>query len=869
MDASRQAQYDANNTGASMYLSFDSSMSSVEYKTMETSTNEHLMVSNMDYEDVTPENSQGLNQDSTLEALDSHVDYLDSTNGKSTQQQPSALPSRVLQKFNVVSSTPTKEQLLRSVEVVRGSSAERCVDLRRAFLDMEDKDKENALPLTEVALAFGKQVPPLRVIQEKNLEISGNSMNYKGVGNTSAESEIQLTTKQDGNVLGSFKQNKDSIIVNENNVEETPSIEKFKNVENKRITEALFQAPVIINHKKIANLNSENGVSSISKHNGKVLCTITENEDFSNTNQKDAGNKNFVNDEKQICSENAGAIIKVSENKVSTIREKKDVGNKNYIDTEPSKVKDNLAAAAAKNPVKKDSAIVKNKRTSIPKRPICEPDLLTNRPSRIATNTNKRLSVNDFIMKTNLEKQISTEIPKLMNKVLKIAESTTVVIDKTKNAVVFDQHKPTSYATKGRTSMLPSTALSQAEKRPFAYTQRMSVLVKTTLNSPARKIARRSCAIVGQQNWKSLGANNLPSKSNRKSMLPLGKTPQSAIGLAPPIETKVQTVTNTTTATTKPTTTITNQATNITKPVNTTVKQTTTTIASSKSIPSNRKSIYPNDKAVNELQKPASVNRILPALNSKIRQSVAGAKTSTSFVCSVCGSKYGIKSLLDAHKRSHEGDGPPAFVKKSTLATSSTAASTVSQTNVANKCKYCDKKFALVRALHIHLLQNCPKIPPKEKRKLTFHEMDHVEKAQLPAVFHGYSTQTKANPHQQGLTVNALQHRSSSDLSSVSVSSQDSMNDKRALAEITMIAKTAVAAVDSLLPSEMAPPSARSVKKSTAHTGVHRTPNKSIICHTCKIPFKTIMDHIQHNMKVHFNNSDAQRIAQMNEKITP
>jgi len=42
--------------------------------------------------------------------------------------------------------------------------------------------------------------------------------------------------------------------------------------------------------------------------------------------------------------------------------------------------------------------------------------------------------------------------------------------------------------------------------------------------------------------------------------------------------------------------------------------------------------------------------------------------------------------------------------------------------------------FALERALHIHLMQNCDKIPPSEKRKLEFTELNHEKKAQLPKI---------------------------------------------------------------------------------------------------------------------------------------
>ncbi|XP_036324726.1 uncharacterized protein LOC118737988 isoform X2 [Rhagoletis pomonella] len=646
MDVSRQTYSEANTTGVSMYLSFDSSISSAAYKTLEATTDNLSILSNMDHEEETVENSQELNQNSTLEAIDSHLNYLASVKDMDTHSQLSAIPKRVLQEFNIASSTPTKEQLLRSVEVNRGSSADRCFDMKLAFMDMEEKiendhvkNKENALPLNEVALLCGKSN------------------------------------------------------------EEIPTLPKKENVQ---ILE-------------VSTLKSDT-------ESEKTECEISKTTEMANTED----------------------------------------------DETPKNTDDQTIKAVVESKVQ---AADFNKRQSIAKKSLCEPNLLTNRPSRIVTNAaSKRFSFNNFATKTNLDKEINSEIPKLLNKVLKFTEPPTVINDKTKTSSVLD---------KPRRSVLPT----------------------------------------GQQNWKNV-APTVSLKTSRKSMQPVGKSTQS-----------------------------TNSVTSLqssSKPPSDSLK----------SIPSNRKSIFPIDKPRSESYK-TTIASTLTTFNAKPRPSLA-RKAETSFVCNVCGSKYYIKSLLDAHKRSHEGDELPAFVKKTTSNDSNTAPVN-SQANGVNKCKYCDKKFALLRALHIHLLQNCPKIPPNEKRKLNFHEMDHIGKAQLPAFFHANSSNGKINSQtQMTSSISAPTQRSHSDLSSISVSSTDSTNDKKALAEITMIANTAAAAVDGLL-SEMAPPSARMVKKTNAHAGVHRTPNKSIICHQCKISFKCIMDLFQHNQTVHFNNATNQQ----------
>nr|XP_014099117.2 uncharacterized protein LOC106623987 isoform X3 [Bactrocera oleae] len=629
MDISRQAFSEANTTGVSMYLSFDSSISSAAYKTLEATACDLSMLSNMDHEEASVENSQEIHQNSTLEALDSHLNYLESVKDMDACQL-SAIPKRILQEYNVVSSTPSKEQLLRSVEVVRGSGAERCVDLKFAFMDMDDKkvinptDKENSLPLKEVTALLNKN------------------------------DEASLRTI----------------------IEETPVIDEINTSK----------------HKEESNIEEKTPKATNSK-----VSIIDE----------------FPRDPEKL------------EKKVSDI----------------------------------------NKRKSMAKKPICEPDLKANRPSRISINPNNRYSLNNFGTKANIEKEIR-EIPKLMNKVLKFAEAKITENDKTKTASLSDAP---------RRSVLPNM----------------------------------------QQNRKSTIPTGL-SHNNRKSMLPIGTTVQ----------------TTTSELNTKCTT----------KPLSESTKQG----------PPNRRSIYPVVSRV-DITKSANVPP-LSVPNTKTRPPANG-KPEITFVCKVCGCKFSLKSLLDAHKRSHEGDGVPAFVKKATTNAPSTTSS-ITHSNNGNKCRYCDKKFVLLRALHIHLLQNCPKIPPNDKRKLKFHEMDHVEKAQLPAFFHANTSGAKINSHTQNTSTNVAPQRSHSDLSSISVSSTDSTNDKRALGEITIIANTAAAAVDGLLP-EMAPPPARMVKKTTAHAGIHRTPNKAIICHICKMSFKCIMDHIQHNMTVHFKNTET------------
>ncbi|XP_023034187.1 sal-like protein 1 isoform X2 [Drosophila willistoni] len=134
-------------------------------------------------------------------------------------------------------------------------------------------------------------------------------------------------------------------------------------------------------------------------------------------------------------------------------------------------------------------------------------------------------------------------------------------------------------------------------------------------------------------------------------------------------------------------------------------------------------------------------------------------------------------------------------------------------TGIKHRCKYCDKNFALERALHIHLMQNCDKIPPSEKRKLQFTELNHVRKAELPKL--GAATQQAARPNIKTPTVPVGKASSSSGS------------------------------------HQMAPPSAKKVPKNVAHAGVCRTPTKSVLCHTCKQSFRSVLDYTNHCLTKH------------------
>lgn len=96
-----------------------------------------------------------------------------------------------------------------------------------------------------------------------------------------------------------------------------------------------------------------------------------------------------------------------------------------------------------------------------------------------------------------------------------------------------------------------------------------------------------------------------------------------------------------------------------------------------------------------------------------------------SYSCGVCGAKFHIRSLLGAHRHTHDDDFKVRFRARRPRESRTTL-------TTVHLCKYCDRSFDLERTLHIHLLSYCKKIPPQQRRKLAFTELAHEKKAPLP-----------------------------------------------------------------------------------------------------------------------------------------
>ncbi|XP_043064862.1 uncharacterized protein LOC108098877 isoform X2 [Drosophila ficusphila] len=326
--------------------------------------------------------------------------------------------------------------------------------------------------------------------------------------------------------------------------------------------------------------------------------------------------------------------------------------------------------------------------------------------------------------------EVVNEVSELIAKALKISQdsvkpSASVKPSSSNLKVEVGKKRPSLLGAlpRPRRSYQPITS---TETRNYSIMQRMSVVVKTTLNSPARKMGTGGGVAA-----------------SRRSFLPVSKS----------------------------------------------VKNT------------NRKSLAVASfrTPTKTIQKPA----VLPA--KEISENV--------FKCKICGQTFRLKCLLTTHVRMHDlVENGPKTLKRLHVNPAGAGSS-------KNRCKFCDKNFALERALHIHLMQNCTKIPPTEKRKLQFTELNHEKKAQLPKI---------------GV------------VPSSAVAARLTLPQKSGIQAISTpgTASTNVA-------QSMVPPSVKKVLKNVAHAGVFRTPTKTVPCHICKQSFKSILEFTNHSLTVH------------------
>lgn len=395
----------------------------------------------------------------------------------------------------------------------------------------------------------------------------------------------------------------------------------------------------------------------------------------------------------------------------------------------------------------------------VPRRsmPRCEPDLTKNRPSRIIpskkipTLTTKSSDVNP------------DEIPKMLNSILKISKGL-----------------PSHRKSLGGNQENPFNLLGKAT--------RMSI-VKTTLNSPARKVSRKSM-VASVQVGKNLRHSILPhqkgpSATARRSVMPLGNRKSLLPTNVSPKKRSLLTTSR---------------------------KSMIPAIASSSS--SSTSSNITSRKSVAALKVSTSAGEP----NKKTALMKPPSNLKEDLICTVCSRKFLVLSLFESHKKSH--------IIPSTSTSSASSNKQIFSAGNDNKCRYCDKKFAISKALYNHLIEKCPKIPPGDKKKLLF-----------PSIPKPTTTSTQS----------ILPPKSMSDFSSCdSLSSNNTQSSRN---QPSSVKKNTV--------ETTAPSSSSKLKKKLAHSGVYCTPNKQIVCHVCKANFNNILAFTEHKL-THSNSNTPQ-----------
>uniref|UniRef100_A0A1A9WU81 C2H2-type domain-containing protein n=1 Tax=Glossina brevipalpis TaxID=37001 RepID=A0A1A9WU81_9MUSC len=772
---------EANCTTISMYLSCneESIMSSTAFKTLETTLEvSHLSTQSMEIdvdENRTLENSNG--KPHLPMKIPKNVDFVQRNPLRPLAEN--LLSKNVWPDFNAaMSSTPSKEQLLKTVDVTRGSDVTRCLDFRFDFKEIENslpsEDKENVFPDVDDGSSASSSVEiATTVIEGTSHQISEAEVEYL----PDIKEQLQVTTDDgieeqkalyadiikstDNSLSGAYK-NVDKNIEMKSGSDVTRRMDlrlTFKEMDgNKPSNFDLNSLPSENKENVFPNIDEGSSVSSLVE----IATTVIE------------GSSHEISAE---CLPDIKKQLQVTT--YDGIEEKKALG------ADVTKTTDNSSSDIDKNIVeniemKRDSNEMKTSTLTLH-----GGNLPSKKPSKILPPGQihrQRLDIND---KLDVTLDPEEDVCKLINKMLKISGKSD---NKEEKKIRMEPHAVKQKISE-KAHPMPMTV--DREKKRTSFSHRMSIVVKTTLNSPARSMARKS--ILGST-----------MHQPRRSVIPT--------------HTKGSKV---------------NQ------------------VAKAADVGATRKSMLP--KAANFIDKtrfPSQLKKLgkLESLTknscngiknqdpkSKAVLSSTSAKPEATFVCHVCKEKFTLKSLLDAHKRTHEEDiNPVTCFKRLSTIPAKTAGSIFGS---ENQCKYCDKKFALLRALHIHLLQNCPKIPPGDKRKLQLTEMDHVQKAQLPNVFANKSSSTPSNSVTPRLScnLNVAQRTFKSPL-------KPTLNYKNTNR------KSVVAADEIRVPSYNSKLPKIKQKK---HSGVYRTPTKLIPCHLCDMVFKNILDYTNHNVFAH------------------
>ncbi|XP_058444119.1 serine-rich adhesin for platelets-like [Malaya genurostris] len=341
---------------------------------------------------------------------------------------------------------------------------------------------------------------------------------------------------------------------------------------------------------------------------------------------------------------------------------------------------------------------------------------------------------------------------------------------------------------------------------------RKSIFPPTTKPSPSVALKRKTIAPMAVTSRRSV----LPAKNSRRSVIPPANTAlQKTVPLRIPAKT-----------------TITSSDTSLKSSLG---KRSSTLIPAEGGEPMTklRKSLAP----VKEISPRVSPRATTAKTSSRIRPpNVTVASSSTTavmnfkkpeiFTCDTCQRSFRLKSSLDSHRK---------LTHQSGSLTSTPSASTNSKSNdssTENQCRFCSKSFANPKFLSNHVISNCLKIPPLEKRKLLAQREDQQRAANNRSGERSNVSRITTRPK--------LDSAGSSNSSNRSVDAPPSDTSTS-----SSIGDTSSASLSSQGVSKKRN-KATDKQRTVGHTGITRTPKKEIKCHHCSKKFINAVEYALH-----------------------
>lgn len=246
----------------------------------------------------------------------------------------------------------------------------------------------------------------------------------------------------------------------------------------------------------------------------------------------------------------------------------------------------------------------------------------------------------------------------------------------------------------------------------------------------------------------------------------------------------------------------------------TTVKPAAATIKSS--LPKPMAPPNSNDKASTSTTSSNKANEFVRPAD--VRRTIVGSEAGESFKCLQCKKICTTEFQLRIHTNNVHN-----LVKKPT-ASSTPSSNTLN----ASKCRFCDKQFDKMFALNKHMQENCTKIQPAERKRM-FAEIADRNKSDAAGnkQYRLLKSSLKSSSSSSSLANSARFTRLLTDLINESQSNRDGQPNNSTTVDETRL---------------------RLSRMSLGHSGVYRTPSKSIKCKICNAVFMSCVQFAEHSL---------------------